>query len=155
MKKTSLYLFISCTFLLSTLQCSGPKSILSSDSSLMSALQTNPNLSTLIGLLRTPGLDKLLGNALKPPFTLLAPTNNAFNALGSSTVADLAKPENVNHLAELLKNHIIAGKFDAATLMKGGISTASGNPLSLDGADLGITMSNKDFNIIPVDKVLQ
>jgi len=121
----------------------------------MSALQGNPNLSTLSGLLKTPGLDKLLGTSLKPPFTLLAPTNNAFNALGSSSVADLAKPENINRLAELLKNHIIAGKFDAATLMKGGISTASGNPLNINGANLGSTISNKDFNIIPVDKISQ
>jgi uncharacterized surface protein with fasciclin (FAS1) repeats len=121
----------------------------------MSALQANPNLSTLTGLLKTPGLDKLLGSFLKPPFTLLAPTNNAFNALGSSATADLAKPENINRLAELLKNHIITGKFDAATLMKGGVSTASGNPLNLSGANLGSTITNKDFNIIPVDKVLQ
>jgi len=121
----------------------------------MSALGGNPNFSTLTGLLKTPGLDKLLGSVLKNPFTLLAPTNNAFNALGSSAVADLAKPENLNQLAELLKNHIVPGKSDPATLMKGGVSTASGNPLNLNDANLGSTISNKDFNIIPVDKVLK
>jgi uncharacterized surface protein with fasciclin (FAS1) repeats len=121
----------------------------------MSALGTNPNLSMLAGLLKTPGLDKLLSPSLKPPFTLLAPTNNAFNALGSSAVADLAKPENINQLAGLIKNSIVPGKTDAATLMKGGVSTASGNPLNLSGANLGSVISNKDFNIIPIDKVLQ
>lgn len=156
MKKDSLRILLLSTVLaLSTVQCRGPKSLLDSGSLLISALGTNPNLSTLSGLLQAPGLDKLLGDALKIPFTLLAPTNNAFDALGSSAVTDLAKPENLDQLAGLLKNHIVPGSLDAATLMEGGISTASGNPLNLNGANLGTATNNKEFNIIPVDKVLK
>ncbi|HEY6977161.1 MAG TPA: fasciclin domain-containing protein [Chitinophagaceae bacterium] len=156
MKKFSLHLLlVSCILALSTVQCGGSKSLLSSGSSLMDALAKNPTLSTISGLLKAPGLNKVLGDALKSPFTLLAPTDDAFNALGSSAVADLAKPENLNQLAALLKNHIVPGKSDAATLMKGGISTASGNPLNLSDANLGSVISEKDFNVIPVDKVLK
>jgi uncharacterized surface protein with fasciclin (FAS1) repeats len=109
----------------------------------MSSLGSNPNLSTFTSLLKTPGLDKLLGSATKSPFTLLAPTNNAFDALGAGGVSNLTKPDNISQLASLVKNQIVPGKLDAASLMKGGLTSAGGSPVNLSGA-----------NIIPIDKIL-
>ena len=122
----------------------------------MSAMASNPSLSTMTNLLKTPGLSNLLGKAIKEPFTLLAPTNNAFSSMGSEAVANLTKPENTGKLADMLKNYIVPGKMDASALTKGGVSSASGNPLNLNGVNLGSLISGgKNTNIIPIDKLLQ
>ena len=158
MRKSTLPVLIvimsSLTFL-NSCGSSKPVAALSPESSFMTAIAGNPNLTTLAGLLKKPDLAKLLGGTLKSPFTLLAPTNTAFEALGADAVANLAKPENIGQLSGLLKNHIVAGKLDAASLMKGGVSSASGNPLNLEGVNLGSVINSDQANIIPVDKVLK
>ena len=121
----------------------------------MKALAGNPNLSKMTSLLQSPELGKLLGGSMKNPFTLLAPTNSALDAMGTDAITSLMKPENVGQLANLLKNHIVPGKLDAASLMKGGVSAAGGNPLDLSGVNLGTATGGKGFNIIPIDKVLK
>ncbi len=136
--------------------CGGSTSkLLDSGSSLMSGLGSNPNLSTFTSLLKTPGLSSLLGGALKGPTTLLAPTNDAFNALPASTLTDLKNPSNVSQIATLVKNSIIPGQKDPSTLKSGGISTAAGKPLDFSGVNAGSLISAGDINIIPIDKVLQ
>jgi len=155
MKIYGVRLFLIAVFIgVSSAGCGGSK-VLSEGSSLMTALGGNPSLSTFTSLLKTPGLDKLLGGVTKSPFTLLAPTNTAFDALGASGISDLTKPENISQLAGLVKNQIVPGKLDAASLMKGGVSNASGNPLNLSGANLGSLISTDKVNIIPVDKILK
>jgi uncharacterized surface protein with fasciclin (FAS1) repeats len=134
--------------------CGSPKP-LAEGSSLMTALGGAPNLSTMNGLLKTPGLSDLMGKALKEPFTLLAPTDHAFDALSPSALSDLKNPANVQQVANMLKSSIVPGKLDAAELQKGGISNAAGNPLNLTGVTLGSSIdAGKKINIIPVDKVL-
>jgi uncharacterized surface protein with fasciclin (FAS1) repeats len=134
--------------------CGSPKP-LTEGSSLMTALGAAPNLSTMTGLLKTPGLSKLLGNAIKEPFTLLAPTDHAFDQMSPSALGDLKNPANVQQLSDLLKSSIVPGKLDAADLQKGGISNAAGNPLNLTGVTLGSSIdAGKKINVIPVDKVL-
>ena len=121
----------------------------------MSALGGNSSLSTITSLLKTPGLSNLLGSSLKGPATLLAPTNDAFNSLSPTALTDLKNPSNVSQIASLLKNSIVPGKLDAASIAKGGLSTAAGNPLDLKGANLGSVINAGDINVIPIDKVLQ
>ena len=134
----------------------GSSGLLSSASPLISALSGAGNLGTMAGLLQTPGLSKVLGGALKSPFTLLAPTDEAFKALGSGVLTTLTKPENIGQLGGILSKHIIPGKLDAATLLKGGLNTAGGSPLNLGGAVLGNMLAGgKKTNIFPIDKVLQ
>ena len=146
-------LLVSTLIALCAVGCGGSK-VLSEGSSLMSSLGSNPNLSTFTSLLKTPGLDKLLGSATKSPFTLLAPTNSAFDALGAGGVSNLTKPDNISQLASLVKNQIVPGKLDAASLMKGGLTSAGGSPVNLSGENLGTLMSTDAANIIPIDKIL-
>lgn len=120
----------------------------------MNSLGAVPNLSSVTNLLKTPGLDKILGDAMKSPFTLLAPTNDALANMGPGAVENLSKPENVNQLGDLLLNQIVPGKLDATTAMQGGLKTAGGKPLNLAGVNMGTLVSSEKFNIIPVDKVL-
>ena len=154
--KSAFVKFMFTGILVSTLhvQCGTASNLLSSGSSLFSALGSNPALSTVTNLLKTPGLDKLLGSVMKKPFTLLAPTNDAFQSMGADAVTNLSKPENLNSLAGMLKNLIIPGKLDANALMQSGLTTAAGNALNLGTAKLGNLISDDKFNIFPIDKLL-
>ncbi len=153
MKKLSIHVLLVALLLsVASVRCGSGADLLKTGSSLMSSLGKVPNLSQLTSLLQTPGLGNLLGGALKKPFTLLAPTNEALSGLTSSAMSGLTS--NVSNLANLLKGHIIPGKKDAASLAQSGVKTAEGTALNLAGANLGSVISDDKFNIIPVDKVL-
>ena len=152
MKKLSIHVLL-LTLLLSaaSIRCGSGADLLKSGSSLLSKMGGVPNLSQITNLLQTPGLGKMLGGVMKKPFTLLAPTNDALNSLGSSALSGLTDP---SKLANLLKGQIIPGKKDAASLAQSGLKAASGQDLNLSGVNLGTLISDDKFNIIPVDKVL-
>jgi uncharacterized surface protein with fasciclin (FAS1) repeats len=70
-------LLMAFVIMASTTNCGTSSSLLSSGFALLNSLGGNAGLSTFTNLLKTPGLDKLLGSALKGPFTMLAPSNDA------------------------------------------------------------------------------
>ena len=72
--------------------------------------------TTLVAAVKAAGLvDTLKGTG---PFTVFAPTNQAFAALPVGTVDTLLKPENKPTLTKVLTYHVVAGKFDAAAIAK-------------------------------------
>lgn len=72
--------------------------------------------TTLVAAVKAAGLvDTLQGDG---PFTVFAPTNEAFGKLPSGTVETLLKPENKAALAKVLTYHVVPGKVDAGTLLK-------------------------------------
>lgn len=71
---------------------------------------------TLLAAAKAAGLAETL--AKDGPFTVFAPTDAAFAALGNDAVADLLKPENKQKLAAILKHHVVAGRVMAADAMK-------------------------------------
>ncbi len=74
----------------------------------------NTDFSTLVAAVKAAGLvETLIGEG---PFTVFAPTNAAFEKLPAGTVDGLLKPENLEKLKGLLTYHVVAGKFDAATV---------------------------------------
>ena len=149
---------VAAVFVLSTcmfIRC-GSSGLLGAGSPLISALSGAGNLGTMASILQTPGLGKILGGALKNPFTLLAPTDNAFKSLGEGVLSNLSKPENIGQLGEILSKHIVPGKLNAESLLKGGLKTAGGTPLDLAGIKMGDLLSGgKNANIIPIDKILK
>lgn len=155
MKKLSINLLLIVLLLtVANIRCSTGSNLLKAGSPLLSSLGGIPNLSSVTKLLQTPGLGNLLGDALKKPFTLLAPTNDALTSLGADALTNLSNPSNVGQLANLLKDHIIPGKKDAAALAQSGLTSAGGKALDLAGANLGTMVSGDKFNIIPIDKIL-
>lgn len=72
--------------------------------------------TTLVAAVKAAGLvDTLMG---KGPFTVLAPTNEAFAALPPGTVKTLLKPENKATLVKILTCHVIAGKAMSGAIAK-------------------------------------
>ena len=71
--------------------------------------------TTLVAAVKAAGLvDTLKGPG---PFTVFAPTNEAFAALPAGTVDTLLKPENKDQLVKILTAHVVAGKLSSADLM--------------------------------------
>jgi uncharacterized surface protein with fasciclin (FAS1) repeats len=72
--------------------------------------------TTLVAAVKAAGLvDTLEGPG---PFTVFAPTNEAFDKLPAGTVDTLLKPENLDQLKKILTYHVVAGKLSSADLKK-------------------------------------
>src|SRR5579863_9008082 len=72
--------------------------------------------TTLVAAVKAAGLvDTLKGPG---PFTVFAPTNEAFSELPAGTVDTLLKPENKPALTRVLTYHVVAGNLDAAELKR-------------------------------------
>jgi uncharacterized surface protein with fasciclin (FAS1) repeats len=98
--------------------------------------------TTLVAAVKAAGLvETLEGNG---PFTVFAPTNEAFNALPQGTVETLLKPENKTKLQGILTYHVVAGRLDSkelASLIKAGNGTAELKTVS--GGKLWVMMKGK------------
>jgi uncharacterized surface protein with fasciclin (FAS1) repeats len=159
MKQFALRTLCIATVLFFTVtSCGTSSSLLGAGSPLLTALGGNANLSSLASILQTPGLDKILGSSLKDPFTLLAPTNDALSALGSSALSDLTKPENLSALGDVLNKHLLKGQLNTSQLSNAAnsaMTTLGGSKLDLSGVNMGSLISGDGFNVIPIDKVLK
>lgn len=94
--------------------------------------------TTLVTAVKAAGLvDTLEG---KGPFTVFAPTNEAFGKLPEGTVGALVKPENKAMLTKILTYHVVAGKMSGADLKKAvadgkgkaELKTVEGEPLTVE-----------------------
>tara|TARA_R110001583_G_scaffold7720_3_gene37871 strand:+ start:56229 stop:56669 length:441 start_codon:yes stop_codon:yes gene_type:complete len=75
----------------------------------------NGSFNTLVAAVKAAGLvDTLKGEG---PFTVFAPTDEAFAKLPEGTVEMLLKPENKDKLVAVLTYHVVAGKVDAAKVV--------------------------------------
>ena len=91
--------------------------------------------TTLVADIKAAGLVETLSGA--GPFTVFAPTNDAFKIYDPAMLAWLSKPENKDSLAKVLKYHVVAGTITAEDLKKqieagGGkatLTTVEGSPL--------------------------
>jgi uncharacterized surface protein with fasciclin (FAS1) repeats len=100
--------------------------------------------TTLVAAVKAAGLVQTLKS--KGPFTVFAPTNEAFAKLPAGTVDMLVKPENKEMLTKILTYHVLSGKFDSHAIARrikagGGktqFKTVSGGTLwaSMNGNDL-------------------
>ena len=70
--------------------------------------------TTLVAAVKAAGLVDTLNS--KGPFTVFAPTNEAFAALPAGTVETLVKPENKATLTKILTYHVVAGDYDTTKL---------------------------------------
>ena len=102
--------------------------------------------TTLVAAVKAAGLVETLQGP--GPFTVFAPTNEAFAALPAGTVDNLLKPENKETLTKILTYHVVAGKMTAADLMKAikaGKGTASLKTVS--GGTLTAMMKGKTIEL--------
>ncbi|SDI82324.1 fasciclin domain-containing protein [Salipiger marinus] len=88
-----------------------------SDSDIVETAQANGSFSTLLAAAEAAGLvETLKGDG---PFTVFAPTDEAFAALPEGTVDTLLQPENKDQLTSILTYHVVPGKVMSTDLTNG------------------------------------
>jgi len=119
--------------------------------------------TTLVAAVKAAGLvDTLKG---KGPFTVFAPTNEAFAKLPEGTVDTLLKPENKGTLTKVLTYHVVPGRLDARALGKkirdgngsAMLTTASGGMLTamMQGDKIVIKDDKGDLSTVTIADVYQ
>jgi uncharacterized surface protein with fasciclin (FAS1) repeats len=84
------------------------------------------------------------------PFTVFAPTDEAFAKLPEGTVENLLKPENRDQLTAILTYHVVAGKVYAADVVKlQAATTVNGSDVAIEVKDGGVRIDNA--NVIKTD----
>ena len=100
----------------------------------------NKDFSTLVAAVVAAGLSETLSG--KGPFTVFAPTNEAFAKLPAGTVEELLKPENKEKLASILTYHVVAGKVMSKDLSNGQkAKTVNGQEITVAIGD-GVKIEN-------------
>ncbi|KIO78015.1 fasciclin [Pedobacter lusitanus] len=119
--------------------------------------------TTLVAAVKAAGLVETLKSA--GPFTVFAPTNEAFDKLPAGTVETVLKPENKAMLTKILTYHVVAGKMDAKTIAKAikagngkaELTTVSGGKLwaAMAGTQLVLTDEKGGTAKVTISNVMQ
>jgi uncharacterized surface protein with fasciclin (FAS1) repeats len=107
------------------------------------------NFKTLAKALEAAGLvDALKG---KGPFTVFAPTDEAFAKLGTETLNTLLRPENKARLANILKFHVVSGNVTAADVVKlSNAETLAGQRVKISARDGKVTVNGANVTATDV-----
>ena len=105
--------------------------------------------TTLVAAVKAAGLVETLQSA--GPFTVFAPTNAAFSMLPAGTVDNLLKAENKATLTKILTFHVVAGKLNAADIVKL-IKEGNGKATVKTVAGSDLTLSMKGSKVAITDK---
>lgn len=105
--------------------------------------------TTLVAAVKAAGLVETLESP--GPFTVFAPTNEAFDKLPAGTVDTLMKPENKDQLKKVLTYHVVAGKMSSKDIEKA--IKAGGGKAELKTVEGGtLTASEQDGKIMLTDE---
>jgi len=123
------------------------------DKDIVDVAASNENFATLVTAVKAAGLvEALKGDG---PFTVFAPTNDAFAKIDAATLTELLKPENKSKLASILTYHVIKGKLtakDVAAALKKGkngtitLTTLSGEKIRVMKGKDGIWLKDAKGN---------
>ena len=115
---------------------------------IVAVASSRPDFSTLVAAIAAAGLVETLQGP--GPFTVFAPTNEAFAALPAGLVDALLLPENKDALVQILTYHVVDGKVMAAEVVAGDVPTVQGTNLTIT-TDGGVKIF--DANVVQTDVV--
>ena len=106
------------------------------------------SFNTLVAAVQAAELVETLKS--KGPFTVFAPTDEAFSKLDKATLESLLKPENKDQLVAILTYHVVAGKVMSTDI------TGNMEPATVNGSTINITLDNgkvmiNDATVISAD----
>jgi uncharacterized surface protein with fasciclin (FAS1) repeats len=106
------------------------------------------NFNTLVAAVKAAGLvDTLRGPG---PFTVFAPTDEAFAKLPAGALEDLLKPENKAKLQSVLTHHVVPGKVMSRDAKKlNSAKTAEGSTIKIKASDNGVMVN--DARVVKAD----
>jgi uncharacterized surface protein with fasciclin (FAS1) repeats len=108
------------------------------DETIVEIAAGNPDFSTLVAAVEAAGLAETLSG--EGPYTVFAPTNEAFAAIPAETLQSLLEPANQETLSQILTYHVVAGEVMAADVAPGEVETVEGTPFTIEveGSDVFI-----------------
>ena len=119
--------------------------------------------TTLVAAVKAAGLVEVLEGP--GPFTVFAPTNEAFAKLPAGTVDTLLKPENKEMLVKVLTYHVVPGRISSADLVrqitagngKAELKTVQGETLTatMNGKHIVLTDEKGDMSMVTIANVFQ
>ncbi len=108
------------------------------------------DFNTLVAAVKAAGLADVL--ASEGPFTVFAPTDEAFKKLPAGTVESLLKPENKQKLIDILKYHVVSGRiYSPDALAAGSALTLQGNQIKITTDDRGARVNNAQLLAADID----
>ncbi|MEH2461532.1 fasciclin domain-containing protein [Nostoc sp.] len=111
-------------------------------SDIVSLAASSSSLTTLTSLLKTAGLADILQQP--GPYTVFAPTDEAFAALPAATLQQLQQPENREALIKILRYHVVPGAVTSSQLTNGELKTYEDKPVNIqiDRANNQVEVNN-------------
>lgn len=138
--------YLKTAFASAALLAMSAGSSLAMDKDIVDTAAGNPDFETLVAALQAAGLVETLKG--EGPFTVFAPTDDAFAALGG-TVDELLKPENKDKLVKVLTYHVVPGKVMSSDLADDAmVATVEGQDITVD-LDYGPMIN--DANVTTAD----
>lgn len=111
------------------------------DENIVTVVSNDKQFSTLAALLKAAGLiDALEGEG---PYTVFAPTNEAFRKLSPDVITELLRPENKEKLEDILTYHVYAGKVPSEEAKK----LAGKDIIMLNNKKVKITLKNNELYV--------
>ncbi|HEY9833775.1 MAG TPA: fasciclin domain-containing protein [Stenomitos sp.] len=102
---------------------------------------SSQNFQTLAKAITAADLAETLAG--KGPYTVFAPTDEAFAALPAGILEQLLKPENQELLVQLLKSHVVSGAVTSSQIQPGNVDTLAGTPVAIQrDKDGTVTINN-------------
>jgi uncharacterized surface protein with fasciclin (FAS1) repeats len=108
--------------------------------SIVEIASTNPSLKTLTAAIQAAGLTSTLQGS--GPFTVFAPTDQAFAAIPAATRQKVLQPENRKLLTRILTYHVVPGAIDSGALKSGKVNTVEGKPVDIQVNGAEVTVNN-------------
>lgn len=96
---------------------------------ILSVASSKNSFSTLTSLLKSAGIEDILQEP--GPYTVFAPTDDAFAALPPDVLQQLKQPENKEVLIKILRYHVVPGQLSANKLSAGELKTFEGEPIDI------------------------
>lgn len=117
-----------------------------SANNLVAVATSNESFSTLTSLLKATGLAESLQK--RGPYTVFAPTNEAFAALPQGILKKLQQPENSEVLMQILMYHLVSGQQTAKELSAGELKTLAEKPVNIQIDPDGNQISVNDARVV-------
>lgn len=107
---------------------------------LVAKAASSKEFQTLAKAIKAAGLEETLAG--QGPYTVFAPTDEAFAALPPGILDQLLQPDNKEVLVELLKYHVVPGSVTSKQIKAGEVKTLAGAPVTIQLKDGTVTVNN-------------